>query len=1026
MKKRNVMAQRWRKISITTKFGIAFGLLLFLVLLVSTTSYFALMAIRLQTNKAILTSTEIQRLVLEMNASLEQARRMERDFYLNYPNVGFEQARESYAQPTSAKIDEVVALSAQLQQLIATSDTNQALQESNVNLNFYLSASDRYKETFNQAVELLAQLANPNTGLQMQLEQKSAVLYDTLPAIGGTELMLLYREMQSWEKDYLLVRKRFIMQSAFNVGSDLRQAIETAPLSEEKSQALAALSDYVSVAHEILELDVVISSKFREFDLQAQAIDPIAKDLIALSGDQVEHSRAEIDQTSRLAMMALFVAALAGIVLTGLVAVMLNNSITRNVIKLTRAASELRQGNLDASAQVESADELGQLADTFNAMAAELGSKMVELTELNQSLQISERKYRKLFQDSLDMIATTTPDGKLIDVNEAGVRLFGYSGMKELMAQNVQTIYANPEDRERFRQGLVQDGEIRNFETQFLHVDGSIIDVILNATLQRTEDESISGFQTIVHDITERKRTEEELRLHREHLEELVKERTAELVVAKERAEAANRAKSAFLANMSHELRTPLNAILGFTQLMLRDPAIPSPQQKNVRTIHQRGEHLLELINDVLEMSKIEAGQATFTENDFDLYQLLDTLENMLSVRAQNKGIRLVFERAPGVPQHIHTDERKLRQVLINLLGNAIKFTEQGSVTLRIGQMDNGELDLPRPQNSTCTLAFEIEDTGVGVAPGEMNHLFEAFSQTASGKKVLEGTGLGLPLSQRFVQLMGGDITVSSTVGEGSIVQFDILVTLPADVSQIEKQKTEIKKIVVDLAPGQRAADGDPYRILIVEDRKLNRLVLVQLLTDIGFEVREAIHGEDAIEKWQAWKPHLIWMDIRMPVMDGYEATKRIKSLIQAQGGSQPVPVVIALTAHAFEEERAAILAAGCDDFVRKPFQQNEIFDKMAQHLGVRYIYQDMVPNESGNVQTQANLTPSDLDDLPVDWVAELRHIAARGRAKRILNLIEKIQPDHTRVAEVLTTWVHDFQFDKIMAFLEPSANQEE
>ncbi len=467
-----------------------------------------------------------------------------------------------------------------------------------------------------------------------------------------------------------------------------------------------------------------------------------------------------------------------------------------------------------------------------------------------------------------------------------------------------------------------------------------------------------------------------------------------ELYNAKEAAEAANRAKSEFLASMSHELRTPLNAILGFTQVMNRDSALGNEQKQNLGIINRSGEHLLELINDILEMSKIEAGRTTINENSFDIYRLLDSLEDMLRLKADTKGLQLIFERTPDVPQYIKTDESKLRQVLINLVGNAIKFTAEGGVTLRSKTIDNSHL------------LFEIEDTGPGIDADEIDKLFEAFGQTETGRKSQQGTGLGLPISQKFVQLMGGNIRVSSILGQGTMFAFDIEISL-ADASEVQNNKPTRK--VIGLAPEQ-----PEYRILAVDDRLESRLLLVKLLTSLGFAVREAANGQEAIAQWESWSPHLIWMDMRMPVMDGYEATKQIKATMKGQA-----TVIIALTASAFEEERTVVLSAGCDDFMRKPFREEILFDKMAEHLGVKYIYEEEL--EKSKVKSQESKVGEEeslevyLSQMSNEWREELHQAAVECSDDLILELSEQIPEENAQLAIALKDLANNFLFDQIL-----------
>ncbi|MBD1845947.1 PAS domain S-box protein [Cyanobacteria bacterium FACHB-63] len=461
----------------------------------------------------------------------------------------------------------------------------------------------------------------------------------------------------------------------------------------------------------------------------------------------------------------------------------------------------------------------------------------------------------------------------------------------------------------------------------------------------------------------------------------------ADLRIAKDAAEAANLAKSTFLANMSHELRTPLNAILGFAQLMERDAALSDRQRNSLAIINRSGEHLLNLINDVLEMSKIEAGRTTLNVVFFDLHHLLHTLQEMFLMRAKTKQLALNFTITPDFPQYIQTDENKLRQVLINLLSNAIKFTETGSITLEASVQ------------SETMLQFKVQDTGQGIAPEEFDQLFRPFIQTSSGSYLREGTGLGLTISRRFVRLMGGDIRVESTVGQGSTFSFEIQT---ATANPIEVAPMLNSKRVLQLTPYQANC-----RILVVDDRPENREFVEQLLTMVGFETRSAINGKDAISQWQQWQPHLILMDMRMPVMDGYEATRQIRALESAQTRSK----ILALTASAFEEQRASILAAGCDDFLAKPFREAHLFEKLAEHLGVNYLYEE---ETTPSLETSLELTREMLYTMPPAWVAELHQASLAVDADRILQLIQQIPKTEQRIAIALTELVQQFCFDEI------------
>jgi PAS domain S-box-containing protein len=707
---------------------------------------------------------------------------------------------------------------------------------------------------------------------------------------------------------------------------------------------------------------------------------------------RVELTRAVTQQAIAAARRAILAMVAAVIAAQYVVTFVLLRRMVRGPInRLEEMVDRIAGGDLDARCPVESGDELGRLAGRVNAMADRLRASTACLRE-------SEKKYRGIFENALEGIFQLDRSGRLHDANPAMARLIGYATSAELMSAANNHESGNHESARLLTQSqtdalfdtLASQGEIAALELQLTRLDGSPIWVQLNARGIDGADGGLLYLEGLLTDITARKQALEELHNYRDHLEWAVRERTAQLVEAKERAEVASEAKSAFLASMSHELRTPLNGILGYAQILQRDSMLDNRQIAGLNVIQRSGEQLLMLINDILDFVKSEAGKLELYLTDIQLARFLRTVTEIINVKATEKRLDFVCDLAPDLPDWIRADEKRLRQALLNLLSNAVKFTDSGQVSLRVSF------------SPPTRLRFEVRDTGIGIGAEQLEAIFRPFEQAGEAQRRIGGTGLGLAISRQYVRLMGGDIQVESRVGQGSTFWFDL--ELPVVEAKLTVAPTEC------VVAGYR---GPRRKVLVVDDVAGNRAVVVDMLGHLGFEMAEAVNGREGLQKAQALRPDLILMDIVMPEMDGLEATRRLRQLPDFKD----VPI-IAVSASASIEDEEISLAAGVNAFLPKPVGLDTLLTRIAVLLKLDWTYE--VPGASllaeyqrvgplvvpsapqmdillrlaregdmrGLLLQSTQLT--ELDERYLPFANQLRLLAQRFESKAILRFVER------------------------------------
>ncbi len=770
-------------------------------------------------------------------------------------------------------------------------------------------------------------------------------------------------------------------------------------------------------------LDNEVVSTWKPLALQPPTVQNPAGIMWALI---VEKDTAEVDKPANELLVSIVLLTIAASIITFGGAYAISSQISNPIQRLTEAAKRIIDGQLDQQVEIITQDEVGTLAYSFNIMTAQLRElirsleqRLVDLNQAQEALRKSEallnatQQLSKVggweFNAETGEIFWTEETYRIHEIPEDPDIDHIQESLKCYIPEDRPTIYGA-------FQRAIEKGEAYDLEFPFTTFKGKHLWI-------RTTAQPVCEKGKVVHvignimDITELKRAEKELKKHRDHLEELVRQRTAELEIAKEQAEAASHAKSTFLANMSHELRTPLNAILGYAQILQQRP-LDAEVIDALNTVQRSGEHLLTLITDILDIAKIEAGRIELFPTQIYFPTFLQDIASIIGARARAKNLSFSFEAIDPLPTGVQADETRLRQILLNLLGNAVKFTDKGQVTLRVGnkkyevrskgEKQQGDPLLPTPRFASL-LRFEVADTGPGILPDQLERIFQPFEQVGEVTRRREGTGLGLTVSRQLVELMGGELHVESPLslpsgggnrerGPGSLFWFEV--ALPAMEVAVEPAQPSERVIT--------GYTGPRCTVLVVDDIASNRAVLVNLLEPLGFEVFEAADGEQAIHLAREIRPNLILMDRWMPVLDGLEAMRQIR-----QNPELAEVPIIAVSASVSKEDQARSQEVGYDDFLPKPIHWPDLAAMLAEHLDLEWSYSE---------EKEEGIQPSELAPPPQEELAILLDLARRGNIRAIRERvahIETLGEQYVAFARRLHRLAQDFEEQEILALVE-------